>query len=189
MASYLIVIAVEVREGAGDRRHEMRECSANTFGDAAQKSFVCGTSLIATSLRPNSRASREIAPGPSSTRTTAITPSSNAAILESIRGKAAGGTPMTVITALCRLMSALATGVRNPTMSTRPEIIAMMAAQVMPINTVWPTARSNPASRLARAPTTTRSTNSAMPAMPDGKLENVLCKVSLVVRDGSREQM
>jgi hypothetical protein len=90
-----------------------------------------GGSRIATSLRPNRRASSDIAPGPRMTSTADITTNSKAAILESNSISGTGGLHVSMIPAPPRQTNTLAIGVRKPTSSARPEIAIEMAASVV----------------------------------------------------------
>jgi hypothetical protein len=126
--------------------HDIRVAFATAFGGGllrvldclprrsgqfcAQKSFERGTSRIATFLRPNRRASNEIAPGPRMMSTADITMNSKEAILESNRSSVTGGLNIRIIPTPPRQTHELAIGVRNPTNSATPAIAIEMAASV-----------------------------------------------------------
>jgi hypothetical protein len=91
-----------------------------------------------------------------------------------------------MIPASPRQTNALAIGVRNPIISTKPAIAIEMAASVARCPMVWLPVAIKPAWTAANAPTTTRNTSNAMPAQPDGKLENVLCRDVLLADPATR---
>jgi hypothetical protein len=128
------------------------------------------------SRRPNKYPSRENAPGPSKTIPTAVSAITKAASLAPSKANGGAGNQENVIPKTHSPTIKLANGVINPiTKATPPPTKVKATVHTARVRSIRPDRYRAP-KVVAIPPTAARSSNSPMPGLPPGKVENSLCR-------------
>ena len=134
---------------------------------------------ITISRRPNSRPSRENAPGPSNAIATAVTIIPKAASLASCKPHEGGGNHEKAIPRKHSPTKSPTYGVRNPIARAAPAVV-----KVKPITHLSKEVSDEPEryripTAAAAKPTARRKTNKPIPGLPPGNVEYSLCSAYL----------